>query len=103
VTLRTLRDAYWLKWGESSEWTFTGNRAEENRANFCIGLHGKPLFSTLYGMYTVTMNKLKDICNVSAQAGLSGVLNTTSVESIGQDGNFHEVKRRKRYISNNTS
>jgi hypothetical protein len=30
------------------------NSAEENRANFCKGLEGKPLFNALYGMYVVT-------------------------------------------------
>jgi hypothetical protein len=41
------------KVGESSPWTAV---VKENRANLCIGLHGKPLFSAPYGMYTVTLN-----------------------------------------------
>jgi hypothetical protein len=36
---------------------------------FCKGLDGKELFSTLYGMYVVTLNELK----VRVQAGQSGV------------------------------
>jgi hypothetical protein len=51
--------------GESPEWTSIVNSAEENRENFCKGLDGKPLFSALGGMYTVTLNEFKA---VSAQA-----------------------------------
>jgi hypothetical protein len=47
------------KVGESSEWTSIVNRMEKNRANFCKGLDGKPLFSTLCNLYTVTLNELK--------------------------------------------
>jgi hypothetical protein len=36
------------KVGDSSERTSIANSAEENRANFCKGLDGKPLFSALY-------------------------------------------------------
>jgi hypothetical protein len=39
---------------------------------------------------------------VSAQAGQSGAVAKTSVESTAQD-NFQKVKRHKRYISNKTS
>jgi hypothetical protein len=53
-------------------------------------------------MYRVTMNELKAILKVSAQAGKSGVVNKTSVESTAQDDDFGEVKRCKRHISNNT-
>jgi hypothetical protein len=54
-----------------------GESSEENRANCCKGLDGKPHFSSLYGMYTVTLNELKAIPMVSAQAGQSGVVNKT--------------------------
>jgi hypothetical protein len=87
------------KVGESSEWTYIRNSAEEKTANFCIGLGGKPLFSTLYSMYMVTLNELKDICMVSAQAGLGGAVKTISMESMAQDDDFHEEKRNKRHIS----
>jgi hypothetical protein len=33
--------------GESSKWTFTVNRAEENRVNFCKALYGKPFSGAL--------------------------------------------------------
>jgi hypothetical protein len=40
-----------VKMGESSEWTSIVSSAEENRANFCKILGGKPLFGALYGIY----------------------------------------------------
>jgi hypothetical protein len=40
---------------------------------------------------------------VNAQAGQSGAVNKTSLESMAQDDDFQEVKRCKRHISNNTS
>jgi hypothetical protein len=79
------------------------NSGEENRENFCKTLDRKPLFSALYGTYMVTMNELKAVHNVSAQGGQSGAVNKTSVESMAQDDDFHEVKRRKRHASNDTS
>jgi hypothetical protein len=39
-----------VKVGESSEWTIIVSIEEENRANFCKILEGKPLFSALYGI-----------------------------------------------------
>jgi hypothetical protein len=64
------------------------NSAEENRANFCKGLDGEPLFSALYGMYKVTVNEQKAILKVSALAGRSGVVNKISVESAAGDEEF---------------
>jgi hypothetical protein len=61
------------------------NSAKENRANFCKGLDGKPLFSALDCMFTVTLNELKA---VSAQAEQSGAVNRTSLESTAQDDDF---------------
>jgi hypothetical protein len=46
----------------------------------------------LYGMYRVTLNELKTILKVSAQAGQKCALNKTSVESTAQDNDFQEVK-----------
>jgi hypothetical protein len=54
-------------------------------------------------MYAVTLNKLKTVLKASAQAGQSGIVNKFSVESTAHDEGFYEMKRRKRYISNNTS
>jgi hypothetical protein len=66
--------------GESSKWTSIVNSAEENRANFRKGLDGKPLFSALYGMYTVILNEMKAVLKVSALAGQSGTVYKTLVE-----------------------
>jgi hypothetical protein len=75
------------------------NSGQEIRANFCIGLDGKPFLSALYCMYTVTLNELKAVFNASAQAGKSGAVNKTSMESTAQDDDFREIKRRKREVS----
>jgi hypothetical protein len=53
------------------------NNAVENRAEFCKFLDGKPLFSALCGIYTVTLKELKAIPKVNAQAGQSGAVNKT--------------------------
>jgi hypothetical protein len=44
------------KVGQSSKWTSIVSSAEENRGNFCKILEGKPLFSALYGICTLTLN-----------------------------------------------
>jgi hypothetical protein len=54
-------------------------------------------------MYMVTLNELKAIHKLSAQAGQSFEEKKTSVESMAQDDDSWEVKRRKRHISNDTS
>jgi hypothetical protein len=77
--------------------------AEENRENFCKVLDGKPLFTALYDMCTVTLNELKAILRVNAQAGQIETVNKTSLESTAQIDDFQEVKRRKRHITNDTS
>jgi hypothetical protein len=89
------------KVGESSEWTSVVNSAE-NRANFCKNLDGKPLFSALYDINMVTLNELKGVLEMSAQAGQSGIVNKTSVEALAQGDSFQEVKRCKKHISNDT-
>jgi hypothetical protein len=91
------------KVGGSSEWTIIVNSAEENRANFCKIIVGKPLFSALYGMNTVTLNELKAVLEVSAQAGQSGGVNKSSVESTAQNDDSREVKTRKGRYSDDTS
>jgi hypothetical protein len=42
---------------------------EKNRGNCCGDIDGKPLFSYLYGIYTVTRNELKAALKMSARAG----------------------------------
>jgi hypothetical protein len=60
--------------------------AEDNRESCCKALRGKPLFSTLYGIYTVTLNELKTVLKASSQAG----------QRKKADG-FQEVISRKRH------
>jgi hypothetical protein len=67
--------------GEISEWTPVVNSVEENRANFCKAVDGKLLFSALYVVYPVTLNEMKAVLKVSAQAAQSGAVNRTSGES----------------------
>ena len=74
--------------GESSQWISVVNSAEENRAKFCKLLNGKPLFSALYGMYTVTLKELQDVLKVNTQTGQNGAVNKTSLESTAQDDDF---------------
>jgi hypothetical protein len=73
--------------GESAEWTAIVNAAEENRENYCKALHGKTLFSALYGIYTVTLDELKAVLKASTPA------DQTNVEE--QQGN----KQRRRVVS----
>jgi hypothetical protein len=40
--------------GDSAKWSAFVNAAEENGGSYCKGLRGKPLFSALYGTYTIT-------------------------------------------------
>jgi hypothetical protein len=54
-------------------------------------------------MYTITLTELKAVFKMSAQAGQSGTMYKTSVESTAQDDDLREVKRLKRHISSNTS
>jgi hypothetical protein len=91
------------KVGERCERTTTVNSAEETRANFCKILDGNLLFSSLYGMYIATLNELKVVLKVSAQAGQSGGANKTSAESAAQNDDFREVKTRNRRYSNENS
>jgi hypothetical protein len=48
------------------------------------------LFSTLDGMYMVTLKELKADLKVNAQAGQSGVVNKTLLESTAQDDYFQQ-------------
>jgi hypothetical protein len=47
--------------------------------------------------------KLKAVLKMSAQAGQSGSVNKTSVDTTVQDDDIREVKRRKRHIYNDIS
>jgi hypothetical protein len=45
--------------GESPEWASIVDSPEENVATFCKALSGKPLFSAVHGIYTITLGELK--------------------------------------------
>jgi hypothetical protein len=49
------------------------------------------------------LNELKDILKVNAQAGKSGAVTKTSLKSAAHYDDFHEVKGRKRHVSNDIS
>jgi hypothetical protein len=53
-------------------------------------------------MYAATLNKMKGVMKVTAQAYQSGAVNKLSMESTTQD-EFKKIKRCKRHVSNNTS
>jgi hypothetical protein len=55
--------------GESKEWAAIVDSEEENHESYFQALRGKPLFSALYGTYTVTLNELKSFVKASSQAG----------------------------------
>jgi hypothetical protein len=78
---------------ESAEWAATVNVAEENLVSYCKALNGKPLFSTLYGTYTVTFDELKDLLKASALAG----------QHTTQEDCFQEVRRPKRRTTDETA
>jgi hypothetical protein len=59
---------------------------EDNRESFCKALRGKPLFSALYGTYTVTLNELKSVLKANNQT-----------EQTKQADDFKEVRSRKRH------
>jgi hypothetical protein len=54
---------------ESAEWAAIVNAEEENGVSYCKGLHGKPHFSVLYGIYIVTSDELKDLLKASSLTG----------------------------------
>jgi hypothetical protein len=70
--------------GGSRECAAIVSSAEENHKSYFEALHGKPLFSALYGTYTVTLNELKSLLKASSSAG-----------KAKQTDGFKEVRRRK--------
>jgi hypothetical protein len=72
--------------GDSAEWAAIVSSVEDNRESYCQVQRGKPLFSALYGTYTVTINDLKSVLKASSQAG----------QTKQADG-FKEVRSRKRH------
>jgi hypothetical protein len=88
--------------GESTEWAAIVNAAEENGASYCKGLHGKPLFSALYGTYTVTLQELKAVLKARTLAGQTNIPKTTGQQTTQEDG-LQEVRRRKRCATDETT
>jgi hypothetical protein len=82
--------------GDSEQWSSIVSAAEENRQSFCKALSGKTLFSALYGMYTVALQKLKALLKTSNPADPT---KTTNPALTQKDG-FTEVWRRKRHSTN---
>jgi hypothetical protein len=68
--------------GETSQWTTILNSVEEKRGKFCKLSDGKPLCSALYSMYMIRLKELNAVLKVKAQAGQSGAVNKTSLESM---------------------
>jgi hypothetical protein len=84
---------------ESVEWTSIVNTAEDNRASYCKALTRKPLFSALYGTYTVTFIELKAIIKASTLAGQTESPKDAR-EQLRQDKGFKEVRRRNMHNTN---
>jgi hypothetical protein len=72
--------------GESEKWAAIVSSAEDNRENFCKALRGKPLFSALYGTYTVMLKELKSVLKANSQT-----------EQTKQADGFKEVRSRKQH------
>jgi hypothetical protein len=87
--------------GENAEWSAIVNAAEENGANYCIGLHEKPLFSALYGTYTITLQELKAVIKARTRADQTTIAKTTGQQTKKED-DFQEVRRRKRRAPDET-
>jgi hypothetical protein len=54
--------------GESEEWAAIIRAAEDNLETYSGVLEGKPLYSALYGNYTVALNELKSVLKSSSSA-----------------------------------
>jgi hypothetical protein len=57
--------------GESDQWSFIVNTAEENQVNSCKALTGKTLFNALYCPFTVMLKELRALLKASSSAGKS--------------------------------
>jgi hypothetical protein len=88
--------------GQSDEWTSIVHTAEENEASFCKALTRKPLFTDLYGTYTVTLGELKAVLTMSTAARQTKVPKSTGQQSTQEDG-FKEVRRCKRHSTDETA
>jgi hypothetical protein len=78
---------------ETAEWAAIVNTAEGNGASYCKALRGKPLFSALYGTYTVILDELRDLLKASILAG----------QHTTQEDGFQEVRRKRRRTTDETA
>jgi hypothetical protein len=86
---------------KSAEWSAIVNTAEENGTSYSKGLRGKPIFSDLYGTYTVTLQELKAVIKATTLADQTNIPKTTGqqankeddfLESAGTDQNADRLK-----------
>jgi hypothetical protein len=88
--------------GESAEWAAIVTAAEGNGADYCTGLHGKPLFSALYSTYTVTLQELKAVLKARSLAYESNLPKTTGQQTTQKDDS-QEVQKRKSSATEETT
>jgi hypothetical protein len=88
--------------GESQEWANIVSTIEDNRASYCKALSGKPLYSALYGSYTVTLTELKGLLKASVRTQESGPTNSSGPACQPEEG-LKEVRRCKRQNSQETT
>jgi hypothetical protein len=88
--------------GESTEWVVTVNTVEENGAHYCKALHGKTLFSALYGTYTVISDELWAMLKASTLADQTNSIKATGQQTTQEDG-FQEVWRQKQRTTDETA
>jgi hypothetical protein len=81
--------------GESAEWAVIVNAAEENGASYCKDLHGKPLFSALYGTSTVTFDELKDLLKASTLADQTNSPKATGQQTTQGDSEAEAARPRR--------
>jgi hypothetical protein len=87
--------------GKSQEWESIVSTVEENCASYCEALSGKPLYTALYGSYTVALQELKGLLKASVQAQRSVATKCAELSRQQEDG-FTEVRRHKRRNSQET-
>jgi hypothetical protein len=87
--------------GESVEGSAIVNAAEEN-GELLQRSRGKPLFSALYGTYTVTLQELKAVIKARTLADQTNMPKTTGQQTNKED-DLQEVWRRKRRASDETT
>jgi hypothetical protein len=88
--------------GENEKWAAIVNAADENGASYWKGLYGKPLYSILYGTYTVTLQTLKAALKARTLAGQTNLTKTTRQQTTQEDG-FQKLQKRKMRATDKTT